>query len=88
MSIKKPIRRLSSMTRVLNSLLREDKPKHIVVSAIIMVALNLFLPWWVAACVTFAIGVGKEVYDKVSGKGCAEWKDLLADCVGILIGIL
>lgn len=65
-----------------------DKYKHIVVSAIIAVALNLFLTWWVAGLVTLAIGVGKEVYDKVSGKGCAEWSDLAADVVGILIGIL
>lgn len=72
----------------MNSLLTEDKLKHIVVSAIIAVALNLFLPWWVAALITLAIGVGKEAYDKVSGKGCAEWKDLLSNLVGILIGIL
>jgi putative lipoprotein len=65
-----------------------DKYKHIVVSAIIAVVLNLILPWWVAGLVTLSIGVGKEVYDKVSGKGCAEWKDLLADVIGILIGIL
>ena len=65
-----------------------DKYKHIVVSAIIAVTLNLFLPWWGAALITLAIGIGKEVYDKVRGKGYAEWKDLLADLVGILIGIL
>lgn len=65
-----------------------DKYKHIVVSAIMAVALNLFLPWWVAALITLVIGIGKEVYDKVSKKGCAEWKDLLADLVGILIGVL
>jgi putative lipoprotein len=65
-----------------------DKYKHIVVSAIICVALNLILPWWVAGLLTLAIGVGKEVYDQLSGKGCAEWGDLLADLVGILIGIL
>lgn len=65
-----------------------DKYKHIVVSAIITVVLNLILSWWVAGLVTLSIGVGKEVYDKVSGKGCAEWKDLLADVIGILIGIL
>lgn len=69
-------------------MIKEDKLKHVVVSAIIAVVLNLFLPWWVAALITLAIGVGKEVYDKVSKKGCAEWKDLLADLVGILIGIL
>lgn len=72
----------------MKSLLREDKLKHIVVSAIICVALNLFLPWWVAADITFAVGVGKEVYDMVSGNGHPEWKDLLADLLGILIGIL
>lgn len=72
----------------LSNLLREDKLKHIVVSAIICVALNLFLPRWVAAILTLAIGVGKEVYDKVTGKGHPEWKDLLADLIGILIGVL
>ena len=65
-----------------------DKYKHIVVSAIIAVALNLLLPWWVAGLVTLAIGVGKEVYDKVSGKGCCEVKDIVCDIVGILIGVL
>lgn len=65
-----------------------DGMSHLILSAIMAVALNLFLPWWVAALITLAIGIGKEVYDKVSGKGCAEWKDLLADVVGILIGIL
>lgn len=72
----------------MNRLLTEDKLKHIVVSAIICVALNLFLPWWVAAGITFAVGIGKEVYDKVSGKGHPEWEDLLADLVGIIIGVL
>lgn len=68
--------------------LTEDKLKHIVVSAIIAKALLFFLPWWVAGVITLSIGVGKEVYDKVSKKGHAEWKDLVADLVGILIGIL
>lgn len=76
------------MKSLLESLLLEDKLKHIVVSAIIAVTLNLFLPWWAAGLATLTIGVGKEVYDKVSGKGQAEWKDLLADLVGILIGVL
>lgn len=65
-----------------------DKLKHIVVSAIIMVIFNLFLPTYMAAIITFAIGIGKEVYDKTTNKGCPEWKDLLADIIGIIIGIL
>ena len=72
----------------MKSLLSEDKLKHVVVSAIIAVALNLFLPWWVAGVITLAIGAGKEVYDKVSGKGHPEWGDLVADLAGILIGVL
>ena len=67
--------------------LSEDKLKHVVVSAIIAVVLNLFLPWWVAGLITLAIGVGKEVYDKLSGKGHPEWEDLVADVVGIGVGL-
>jgi hypothetical protein len=69
-------------------MITEDKLKHALVSAAIAALLSLFLPWWGAASITLAIGIGKEVYDKVSGKGYAEWLDLLADVVGILIGIL
>lgn len=63
------------MKNILMSLFREDKLKHIVVSAIIMVALSLVLPKWVASMITLTIGIGKEVYDKVSKKGWAEWKE-------------
>lgn len=73
---------------VMNRFFTEDKLKHIVVSAIIMVALSLVLPKWAAAMITLSIGIGKEVYDKVSKKGCAEWEDLVADVIGIVIGIL
>ena len=76
------------MMRLLKSLLAEDKLKHVVVSATIAVVLNLILPWWMAGLITLAIGVGKEVYDKVTGKGHAEWEDLVADVVGIVIGLL
>lgn len=69
-------------------MLKEDKLKHIVVSSIMAALLSLLIPWWAAGVITLAIGVGKEVYDKVSGNGHPEWKDLLADLLGILIGIL
>jgi len=36
----------------------------------------------VAWLVVAAVGVGKEVYDKVSGKGTPEWKDAFATIVG------
>jgi type IV secretory pathway TrbD component len=65
-----------------------DGMMHVILSALIASVLSLVIPWWVAGLFTLVIGVGKEIYDKVSGKGCAEWKDLAADVVGILIGIL
>lgn len=65
-----------------------DGMMHVILSALICVVLNIVLPWELAALITFDIGLGKELYDKVSGKGCAEWKDLVCDLVGILIGVL
>ena len=66
----------------------KDKLLHIVVSAIIMVVLGLILPTWVAALATLCVGIGKEIYDKSSGKGCCECMDIVCDCIGILIGVL
>lgn len=66
----------------------KDKLLHIVVSAVIMVVLGMFLPTWVAVIATLGVGISKEVYDKVSGKGYFEWMDLICDCIGVLIGVL
>lgn len=41
---------------------------------------------WVAATIAAAIGISKEIYDKVSGKGTPEWADLMADCCGVILG--
>jgi hypothetical protein len=53
---------------------------------ILTLELSRFLPCWQAALIVLSIGVAKEVYDKVSGKGTAEWKDIIADCIGIGLG--
>lgn len=63
-----------------------DKLLHISMSMILMLELRRFLPCWQAALIVLSIGVAKEVYDKVSGKGTAEWKDIIADCIGIGLG--
>lgn len=64
-----------------------DGCKHIILSAILTVVAKWLLPLWVAILIVFAIGIAKEVYDK-TGKGCAEWKDVVCDCIGIIIGVL
>lgn len=66
----------------------KDKLLHIVVSAVIMVVLGMFLPTWVAVLATLCVGIGKEIHDKVSGKGYFEWMDIVCNCIGILIGVL
>ena len=58
-----------------------DGMEHLILSAFIACVLNIFLPWELAAVITLAIGTGKEVYDKVSGKGCSEVKDMVCDIV-------
>ena len=68
--------------------IEKDKLLHIVVSAIIMTVLGLILPTLVAALVTLCVGISKELYDKVSGKGNPELMDIIYDCIGILIGVL
>lgn len=69
--------------------MRTDYLLHFLVSAVIMAALSYFFsaPW--AFCITLLIGIGKEVYDKVSKKGTAELADLFFDFLGAFaMGVL
>ena len=64
-----------------------DKLKHFAVSALMGSALRWCgVEWYWVLAIVMTIGIGKEVYDKVTSKGKAEWKDLLADAVGAIVG--
>ena len=65
-----------------------DGMMHVILSAFITVIFNLLLPIWCTILIVSFIGIGKELYDKYSGNGCAEIKDLVCDLFGRLIGIL
>lgn len=66
-----------------------DGCKHIIVSVFLVSILKLFMPIVIAAIVVFVIGIVKElVWDKYLGKGTCELKDLYANIVGVIIGIL
>lgn len=65
-----------------------DGCKHIILSAVMVVVLNLFLPTWASALIALAIGGLKEYYDYKSGSGQVQSKDIVCDIVGVLIGIL
>lgn len=65
-----------------------DKILHVLVCLVLMLELQRFLPVWLAFAVVMTIGVVKEVYDKVTGKGTPDWKDIVADCIGIILGLI
>lgn len=66
-----------------------DGCKHIILSAIILIILAIFLPKIIAAAITLGLGLFKEfVYDKYMKKGTFDKKDIVADIVGIIIGLL
>lgn len=66
-----------------------DGTAHTIISAVILLILQTFLPWWVAILVTLAIGVVKEgIYDMWLKKGTPQWKDIVCDLIGVLIGSL
>lgn len=64
-----------------------DGCKHIIVSAIISSVLSLALPTLYVVLIVTVIGATKELYDKLSGRGTPEWKDILCNAIGLLIGI-
>ena len=66
----------------------KDKIKHIIISAILVIIFYLFLPLYLACIFTFLIGLGKEFYDKYIHKTYIDKWDLVADIIGIIVGIL
>lgn len=70
------------------ALMGTDGMKHFIVSATMTAILSLVLPWYWAAIITLAVGAAKETYDRVSGKGSAEWKDVICNLAGIIIGAI
>lgn len=66
-----------------------DGMAHIIVSTVLLLVLQIFLQWWVCISATLLIGVAKEViYDLWMRKGTPQWKDILCDFIGLLIGSL
>ena len=78
---------LQETVRKIMSWLRADGIQHLAVSALIVVAFGWIRPMWIAPVIALAIGIAKEVYDYVSGKGTAEWHDIVCDLLGIALGV-
>ena len=60
-----------------------DKLVHFFCSAFLTIALGHFFHWGIAAGITLALGVAKELSDSYVDK-----KDLIADALGVLLGAL
>ena len=62
---------------------------HVIISAMIVLIMQIFAPWWVAVLVAIVAGVGKElIWDLWFKKGQMQIKDFICDAVGILTGCL
>lgn len=62
-----------------------DKIVHCETCALIVIIGAHFLPLWAGVLIAAVAGIGKEVWD--IWHGVPSWLDLLADVVGIAIGI-
>ena len=65
-----------------------DGLMHFSISASATAVLSLILPAWIAFLIVFLFGIAKEIYDKWSKKGTPEWKDILCDLAGCLVGAM
>lgn len=65
-----------------------DKLLHLLVCIVLMMELKRFLPLWIAVIIVIGVIIAKEVYDKISGKGTPEWKDVLWGLAGLAIGCI
>lgn len=85
---------MKQLTDIIKTLYRKliaiqhDKLLHVVVSATLTAILSHIIPFAGLFLVMTFIFFAKEVYDKYSRKGTAEWGDVIADYVGFAIGIL
>lgn len=76
------------MSRIL-SYLGQDGLLHLLVSLVLCLFLSALMPLWASASITFLVGAAKELtWDGALGKGSLEWKDIVADIAGVLIGTL
>ena len=66
-----------------------DKYIHVIACALFVGILGHILNIILAVLITLLIAISKElIYDKMLKKGTADIKDIFADIIGILIGIL
>lgn len=66
----------------------EDKQKHFIAGFTISVFASLFVGYLLGFLFALFIGAGKEVYDRVTGKGTPELKDFLFTAFGAIVSVV
>lgn len=65
-----------------------DKKLHYFAGLLIAGVLSNFLPALIAVAIAVVVGIGKEVYDRVTKKGTPEFADFLWTAAGALTWLL
>lgn len=65
-----------------------DKILHFFISAFMVAIFATFLDIHIAAVLAFCVGISKELFDQFQPGNKFDWLDLLADLIGVLIGVL
>ena len=66
--------------------LPSDKLLHFSCAMMCMLSVSLISNECIGLIATLSVSLGKELYDRYSGKGHAEWGDLIADLLGLVAG--
>ncbi|MGM9767474.1 MAG: hypothetical protein ACI3Z0_03285 [Candidatus Cryptobacteroides sp.] len=64
--------------------IRIDGFLHLMAAALILLSLRPIIGYLWAITITVLVCVAKELHDKFSGKGAAEWHDIICDVIGII----
>lgn len=62
-----------------------DRYVHFIVCIILVQLVSLLIPFYYAMLIVFILGLSKEIYDSRQKDDKFDIKDLLADCLGIII---
>nr|DAX08760.1 MAG TPA: putative periplasmic lipoprotein [Bacteriophage sp.] len=65
-----------------------DKLKHVIINFAIVLIVGVF-NLKVGVALAIVASISKELYDKFRSNGTGwDWKDIIADLIGIILGIL
>lgn len=86
--LKNLIQKVRKILEKVWNYVRIDGLLHFVCTALLFLVLRHIVSFWWAFLLTIIVFIAKEVYDRLSGKGAAEWHDVFCDLAGLLFAVL